>query len=195
MSEAYVQSAAAFIAARLQYNNPPCNDENPWVSTISIDQHKTKFGFACVYCQLASDELVKKKWRWLKIRQERIESGEKIYGVRIDPSLLASDELTEEFRKRCLLTDARHYRNVYMDMVGLRPDLRSQICSHADYSELLYGDYDEIVRTIDKKADDGYQVQLQGLMNRYSVSSVESFKQFMKTVYEPTSRELLAMRD
>src|SRR5579885_617892 len=84
---------AAFIGARLQYPCPVVNGQgNPWTSTILVEQHKEKFFRVRVYCKLADNDLVKKKWSWLRDRQLREDAGEQFY------DRLRDNDLREKLR-------------------------------------------------------------------------------------------------
>ena len=105
---------AAFIGARLQYPNPHINGQgNPWVSTILVEQHKEKCWYIRVYCKLAHESLVRKKWQWLKDNKDTFK-GPSRFMPNIDVS---AAEPTREFYARCVKRDAMHYREVYRDMV------------------------------------------------------------------------------
>ena len=120
----HIQAIAAFIAARLQYQSPECNENMP-VSTIRIDQHKEKFGDVRIYCTLADAELVRCMW---KIRHTQ----------------LPRPTMPDTFKDECWLHDARHYRRCYRDMVSLVPHYKDAIINAADHYELLYDDVDKL---------------------------------------------------
>lgn len=182
---------AAFIGARLQYACPHINGQgNPWVSTISVDQHKEKFWKVRVYCDLADPSLVTKKWNWLKDRQRRIDAGEKFY-YRMHREaqkmvIEGGHEPPPEFFTRCVLHDAIHYRKVYMDMVNLRPDLRMRICSEADHWILLYETVEEVVVKPE---------HLDFTCKKFHVKDHDELMAFFKKVYGPSMRDVMELRD
>lgn len=186
-----VEPIAAFIGARLQYPNPQVNGQgNPWVSTILVKQHKSKFGKIRVYCKLAWPALVKEKWEWLKANQQLKETlRSRYFPADVDVS---DDEPTAVFYDRCIKKDAMHYREVYMDMVALKPHLRSKICSEADYSELLLGSYDEVVAEIDRQFHEN-PAWFERYFKLYRCSSLDALKGFMKTIYEPSFKDQLSV--
>jgi len=120
----YLGAIAAFIGARLQHPVPRCNSTNPRVSTIAVHQHKSKFGQVRVYCDLADTEQVRQAWA---------ESSE----------WTDADEVPIDFRDRCLVNDADHYRMTYLEMASLVPQYKNQIFSGSDFPELLF-DKDEL---------------------------------------------------
>jgi len=122
-----VSSAAAFVGARLQYPLPECNSRRPRVSTIRVDQHKAKCGFARIYCTLAHEDEVAAAWR-------------ELHGA--GPHAADASARWDEHKDRCMLHDAVHYRRCYMDMVALVPDLRERLCSQADYEGLLQANFE-----------------------------------------------------
>lgn len=128
---------AAFIAARLNYILPRCNSGvrgGKPVSTIAVDQHKEKFWYVRIYCELADPGLVDAKWQ----------------AEHPDDALVLAP--TQEFKDKCLRADAIHYRNCYLDAVKLVPRLHRRIIAQADYHELLLADVDELHSHIDELA-------------------------------------------
>jgi hypothetical protein len=183
---------AAFIGARLQYPCPMINGQgNPWMSTISVDQHKEKFWYARVYCDLADPDLVKKKWDWLRDRQIRINAGEKFYD-RLHSDVIRS-QLTEhvdptpEFFARCVMHDAIHYRKVYMDAVKLRPHLRERICDQADHWTLLLENPEQIPETKPE--------HLEWTLKKFHLKDQAELPAFFKKVYNPSFRDAMELRD
>jgi hypothetical protein len=116
----HISVIAAFIAARLQYQSPLCNDNRP-VSTIMIDQHKEKFGDVRIYCTLANNELVRCMWK-------------------VNHLSLPRPAMPETFKDECWLHDAQYYRRCYRDMVSLVPQYENAIIDAADHGELLHDD-------------------------------------------------------
>lgn len=169
---------AAFIGARLQYPCPEVNGQgNPWVSTIEVAQHKEKFFGVRVYCRLACPELVQKKWDWLRQNKDM---QARLTRRRITQGEFEGDEPTDEFRARCLLHDAIHYRKVYMEMVQLRPDLREPICWGADRVELLQPTIEDLIKRLDE--DEQF---LKWNTNLYQFATREALDDFFKRVYDP----------
>lgn len=127
-----------FIASALQHPNPPCNAGGPTrrVSTIFVDQHKNKWDQVIVYCRLADPGLVAASWHDVD-RDGR------------PPTL--------EFVDKCLLRDARLYRQCYLKMLSLAPQHRDRILSRADYGYLLFDD----------------QVQLDAWLSSHQLSNKE----------------------
>lgn len=185
--EQIIEPIAAFIGARLQYPCPEINGQgNPWVSTISVTQSKEKFWHVRVYCELAYPELVKQKWQWLKQREAKRLAGEQTYS-RITQGtidMLVASEPTPEFTMRCLRHDAIHYRRVYLEMVELRPALRDKICSQADYGDLLKEDLNAVLNAVAQRPPEG----------RLGLDDA-SYRDFLRSVYDPTSRDLRDLRD
>jgi hypothetical protein len=181
---------AAFIGARLQYPCPEINGQgNPWVSTIRVDQHKEKWWYVRVYCDLADPSLVQKKWDFLKDRQRRMDAGEKFYwhGWKGLPEMLAASETpTPEFFARCALHDAIHYHKVHMDTVALRPHLRTRICDQADHWVLLHESVDKVDLTPEQE---------EWQCKKFHVKGHDELVAFLKKVYDPTIRDMMELRD
>lgn len=133
-----MSDVAMFVAASLNYPSPTIDSSRP-VSTIRVNQFKTKFGEVRIYCQLAHPELVKTTWEYL--------------GNEGEPS--------QQFLKNRMRWDARHYRDCYLSMVNILSNIPdgeqfiSSLLNGADYRELLYKDKDElndsIIRAIEGK--------------------------------------------
>jgi hypothetical protein len=191
---------AAFIGARLQYPCPHINGQgNPWVSTIHVEQHKEKFFAIRVYCTLAEQDLVKKKWEWLRDRAARMAAGEKFYD-RLHNDVIRSKLTTDEappaeFVARCLKHDAIHYRKVYLEMVQLQPHLVSKICGSADHTELLYPQYEELAAYLDKQFVYTNNFGMNWLLKKYGVDDVEALKAYLKVIYNPSVKDSMELRD
>lgn len=153
-----VSSMAMFVAASLQYPLPRCNGLASRVSTIRVEQYKEKFGDVRIYCILAHPDEVKARWQ---------EEGHK------------SPDPTLDFTRRCLLSDARHYRNCYMSMVGLVPHLRDALCCAADYGVLLYEDAAAIESEIMPHVEKHEQLYL----SRFYADSIEQLRVIFDKVY------------
>lgn len=122
-------AVAMYVAAAMNHSKPLCSD-NPYanVSTITVEQHKTKFGQVRVYVKFADPKLVDAEWANKEI----------------------NDRCSyEEFVKRCFIRDAIQYRRAYRSMETLlTPEEFKHLCSSADYSELLFTTYDEVLQYV-----------------------------------------------
>lgn len=162
-----IATIAAFVAARLQYSRPRCNDlydkyPTPRMSTIRVDAHKEKWGEVRVYCTLADTDEVAAKWR------EEKNSG----------------EVTAEFKTTCRVTDAKIYRRAYLDMVELVPHYRDAIVTSADHFEVLYADVNELDRALcTLSATSSF------LLNKWEVADVEQLRALLHGVYTRTRTE------
>ena len=117
---------AAFIGARLQHPNPPCNGLGR-VSSIKVAQYKTKFDSVRIYCNLANDKLIDDEWR-----------------SRHDC------EPTQEFIDKCWERDAEHYRRCYVEMVELLNGYAA-FFDGADYYVLLCASEEELDAVIESR--------------------------------------------
>lgn len=108
---------AMFVGAALNHPLPPCNGQGN-ISTIRVYQYKTKFSDIRIYCQLANTELVEEYWALL--------------GKEGNP--------TQEFKHKCLISDAKHYRECYLSMASLLKDMQTfrSLIDPANYPELLF---------------------------------------------------------
>lgn len=112
-SGAELSTIAMFIAAALQHPRPPCNaGHGKPISTISVQQHKVKWGEVCVYCTLADPELLKQA-----------------------PAFSRPNSWFEAMKH-----DAAHYRRCYLWMLELVPQHRDAILGRADHGYLLLPD-------------------------------------------------------
>lgn len=125
------------------------------VSTIRVSQYKEKFGQVRVYCNLADPQLIQEKYQ-----------------------LASTENIPEPISKACLLDDARHYRQVYSDIISLTPQYKSIIIGGADYSELLMSSK-ELPKFLDdqKKNDSKYHTHI------FNLSSIEELSTFLHKVY------------
>jgi len=165
--------AAAFIGARLQHVLPRCNSRHLGpVSTISVEQYKSKFNYVRIYCTLADPDLV----------QAKAEAA----GFAVDALFTAT----------CLRRDAMFYRQCYLDMVTLMPHLREAICSQADYYELLFADVAELHAHLDELAIPDPKVinKFEHYFRRYGVDSVDKLKELLASFYPPPSRDTTVNR-
>lgn len=110
---------AGFIAARLE--------QRP--STISVKQHKEKFGNVIVYCDLAAEGLIVKAFND-NVNQE--------VGV-------------QAFARDRMLQDAKCYRSTYRNIVALLPQYENVIVSQADHRELIFEDVDQLNAWLDAR--------------------------------------------
>jgi len=132
-------AVAAFIGARLQHPVPQCNSSNPRVSTIRVDQYKSKFDDVRVYCTLAHEDEVQKAWS---------EDMTKCHATGLD-ELVKFAHPQQEFIDACWSRDARHYRQCYIDMVKLVAwEHVASITGCADHSLLLQNNEEELDESI-----------------------------------------------
>lgn len=172
-----LNNVAMFIAAALQHPNPPCNGRKKWVSTIKVDQYKTKFNFVRIYCTLADPELVKKV---MDDDPKFIEAKRSNLYADIDLEIAS-------FSKQCLIDDARHYRKCYLSMMSLLPeDLIKYVKSEADYPELLCHDIDELNQLIDRKVvsfeKENCSTYCTIFNSRYDLPSIEDVRKYLMMV-------------
>lgn len=85
-------------------------------STIVVEQTKSKFERAVVYCRLADERLIQLLW----------ETEDTIRSV------------PEDFKRQCLAHDRYHYHQVYMTAKQLFPHMWQNIVAGAQYSLLTY---------------------------------------------------------
>jgi len=118
---------AMFVASSLNYPIPQFEGRR-FVSTIRVNQFKTKFGHIRIYCQLASPALVQDAWS----------------------ALGKEGEPTAEWIENRLRNDALHYRDCYLSMAKILscvPDgdeLITYLVDSSDYRELLYPNKDAL---------------------------------------------------
>ena len=117
-------------------------------STISVQQHKEKFGTVRVYCTLADTQKVQRAWQ-RNLRQWR---------KKADGSPRPS---REEFRHRCLTSDMRWYRSVYAKAIASWPHYEEAIRNSAENDILLMNEeeLDKAIlsRRLTKVEADGYR--------------------------------------
>lgn len=108
---------AMFVGAALNHPLPPCNGRGN-ISTIRVNQYKTKFSDIRIYCELANTELIEEYWS----------------------SLGKEGKPTEEFKLNCLIHDAKHYRECYLSMANMLTDIQTfrSLIDPASYPELLF---------------------------------------------------------
>ncbi len=117
-------------------------------STISVYQHKEKFGTVRVYCNLAESGKVKRAWERV-LRQWR---------KKADGSPRPS---REEFKRNCVLSDMRWYRTVYAKAIASWPHYEDAIKISADMDILLMSEEDldkaVLARRLSKSDSDTYR--------------------------------------
>jgi hypothetical protein len=151
-----ISSIAFFISASLQHPVPPGISMVETCSTIQIASYKEKFGCIRIYCHFADEELVEREW----IRQGNV-----------------NKEISTEFKFKCLLHDAAHYRKCYFKMIDLFPHYRLAIVSAADHYELLFQDYNDLI-----KNDSKFDSCLEHYFKKYHVSDKQQFKEILCTI-------------
>ena len=171
---------ASFLAARLNYVVPGSNGgprAKKLVSTIRVDQHKEKFWYARVYCELAAPSLVEDEW--------------------VNDSTFVMGPPPDDFRQRCFDRDAFHYRRVHLDMLALLPErLHKRVVGFADYRELLFPTAIEMERHVDRLSNrdlvDPGTDNLLFYRDRYRVGTNQELKGAIATYYEWPSYPRLA---
>lgn len=123
---------AAFIGARLQHPIPEYNSCQHRISTIRVEQYKSKFNEVRVYCSIAHIE---------ELAKAAEENGSP--GIALDMN----------FQRGWLFKDIEHYRRTYFDMCALLDYKRNDILSSADYRLFLCKDESELDKMISKFND------------------------------------------
>jgi hypothetical protein len=108
---------ASLIGSRLQ-STPD--------STIEVSTSKEKFGEVRVYCQLAEDKNVHKK-----------------YVSKRKNELFIADMYDSLFSRKCIVSDAILYRETYKNVVSLMPHYTKAITNSADYRYLLLDTFED----------------------------------------------------
>lgn len=118
------ENVAELLAFKLECYSTDYQGNVAKEGTIRVVQHKQKFGSIRVYCTLADILLVKQS---------------------IDTTNLAmtTPEDVSRYRMNCLLLDAKHYRDSYLEFKELFPDLWLDMFSGADYPQLLCASAEE----------------------------------------------------
>ena len=155
-----MNDVAMFVGAALQHPMPPCNGEGV-ISTIHVDQYKTKFNDIRIYCRLAHPDLVKSLWS----------------------TLSKEGEPTVEFRQSCLENDARHYRRCYLSMFCLLSDedLVASLKAPANYSELLCKTPEELDLILNHEISMSvlYPQHLKHYYDKWRVSDQDSLRRLL----------------
>jgi hypothetical protein len=131
---------AMFVASSLNFPPPSIDGSRP-ISTIRVNQFKTKFEEVRIYCDLACPSLVRSTWTFL--------------GNEGEP--------TQQFIQNRMRWDARHYRDCYLSMVRILSNIPdgeqfiSSLVNGADHRELLYENKNElndaIIQSIEKRKE------------------------------------------
>lgn len=149
-----------FVAAALQHPVPPYNGYGV-ISTIQVDQYKTKFSDIRIYCKLAHSDLVNKLWS----------------------SLSKEGEPTAEFKQSCLENDAKHYRRCHLSMFALLndEDMVASLKAPANYSELLCKTPEELDVILNHELNMStlYPQHLTRYYERWSVNDHDSLKRLL----------------
>lgn len=155
-----MSDVAMFVGAALNHPTPPCNGTGP-ISTIHVDQYKTKFNDIRIYCTLAKPDLVKEVWASLG------ESG--------DPP--------KTFFDKCLRRDASIYRECHLAMFRLLDDedMIASLKAPAVYSELLCKSPEELDRLLDYNVEKSklYPQYLQQFYSRWGVSDPGALRELL----------------
>ena len=124
---------AMYIAAAMNHPVQFC-DCSEMSSTITVEQHKVKFGQVRIYVKLADSTRVAALWI-----NRRDDGSVKTY---------------EEFVRNCFIHDARQYRQAYMSMKTiLLPEEFEHVRATADYEEFLFESYEQILRYVENRAN------------------------------------------
>jgi hypothetical protein len=155
---------AMFIGAALNHPLPPGNG-NGLNSTIYVSQYKTKFDEIRIYCTLAYPQHVQQNWKLLK--------GE------------SAGEISDSFRRNCLLWDAKHYRNCYLSMINLLGNTKraKEIKVAADYPELLFLNEKDLVSFLEKNLEKS-KTHPQYIESFYSMWGANDFDSLKKILIE-----------
>lgn len=101
-----------------------------YISTITVEQAKSKFSGIRIYCDFADPELVRLKWAACRADEELVDHS-------------------VEWEAACYTFDARLYRNSYKNMMTLCPQFHDALRDHADYSGLLCETREELDELLD----------------------------------------------
>jgi hypothetical protein len=158
-----MSNVAMFVGAALNHPMPPCNG-GEIISTIHVDQYKTKFDDVRIYCKLAHPDLVKAAWA----------------------SQAGSGEPPDEFKRVRFFLDAQHYRACYFAMFQLLNDeeLIASLKGPADYSEALCKTPEELDRVLnfDFERSKLYPQYIQSYYMKWGVSDFESLRNLIRKV-------------
>ena len=163
MRKVKMNNVAMFVGAALNHPNPPCNGDGA-ISTIHVDQYKTKFNDVRIYCKLAHPKLVQELWS----------------------STGNSGEPTLEFKEKCFMSDAMHYRSCYMLMFDLLndEDLIASLKAPADYSEILCFSPEELDRLLDYDLERSklYPRYIQTYYLKWGVNDFGALRELLRTI-------------
>lgn len=123
---------AMYVGAALNHPLPPCNGRGN-ISTIRVDQYKTKFNEIRIYCQLADESLVSDLWKTMYPEK--------------------GDTPSDDFISKCTFNDAVHYRYCYLSMKKIlkgQDDMISSLIVGANHPELLFDNKEELEEHINK---------------------------------------------
>jgi len=171
MRNNYLEYAAMFLGAALDHELPECNGKGR-VSTIKVDQYKTKFSDVRIYCTLAHEDRVLDLWT---------RGG---YETRLKGD--GTPYVYEDFRKNQFLYDAIHYRKCYIAALSMfvPVDEMRGIRSGADYHELLCSNEEELNTWIQKDIDHAakYSAYHTPYLKRYSVDNYDDLRVAIKKI-------------
>lgn len=112
------ENVAELLAFKLECYSTDYQGNVSKEGTIRVVQHKQKFGSIRVYCSLADILLVKQS-------------------IDVSNRAFSTPEDIHRYRLNCLILDAKHYRDSYLQFKELFPDLWLDMFSGADYPQLL----------------------------------------------------------
>jgi len=151
---------AMFVGAALRHPVPPCNGTGV-ISTIHVDQYKTKFNDIRIYCTLAHHDLVKESW----------------------VALGHAGEPTPDFKQFSLERDAIHYRRCHLTMFSLLndEDIVAALKAPACYSELLCTSASDLNVVLNHAIQMStlYPSQMEHYYTRWSVNNPSDLKSLL----------------
>jgi hypothetical protein len=138
-----------------------CRFQNTHDSTIEVFTSKEKFGEVRVYCQLAEDKKVLKKF---------------IDKQKNDLSVV--DMYDSQFSRSCIISDAVLYRETYRNLVALMPQYEKAIMQSADYRYLLLDSFEDFIKLFD---DDQKLQEL--VSDDFSITDKQDLLNVIKSIY------------
>jgi hypothetical protein len=138
-----------------------CRLQTAHDSTIEVSTSKEKFGEVRVYCQLAEDKKVFKK-----------------YTDRRKNDLLVADMYDSLFSRKCIISDAVLYRETYRNFVAIMPQYEKAITHSADYRYLLLDTFEDFSKLFD---DDQKFQEL--VSDDFCISDKQDLLKVMKSIY------------
>lgn len=138
-----------------------CRLQTAYDSTIEVSTSKEKFGEVRVYCQLAEDKKVYKKYTD-KRKNERV----------------VADMYDSLFSRKCIISDAVLYRETYRNFVSLMPKYEKAITHSADYRYLLLDKFDDFKSLFD--SDEKFQ---ELVSDDFCITDKEDLLNVMKSIY------------